>query len=210
MAVHMKQEQKSRIGAPRKAFYGIGINDADYMVCPMVNGKRVMCPFYRKWKSMLERCCDPKFHARNPTYRGCTVDPQWHSFMAFREWMMGKKWEGRELDKDIIVPGNKVYSPETCMFVPPSINTLSNDCRAARGKYPQGVTWDKSNQKLIAQIRINGMLKRLGYFPTVAEAEAAYRKAKSDHIFRVAYLLGENEDPRLKPALLRIASTNQP
>ena len=39
-----------------KLTYGFGVNDAPYQVKPIVNGKRLVCPYYRKWHNMLRRC----------------------------------------------------------------------------------------------------------------------------------------------------------
>ena len=203
----MKTNEKSRAGVRRQRLvHGVVVNDADYAVQPKVDGKLVRCPFYQRWLKMLERCYSSKFLTKYPTYVGCTVDSRWHSFMTFREWMVEQPWAGRELDKDIIVPGNRIYSPDTCMFVPQAINSLLTDSAATRGEYPQGVSWHKRDQKFQANLRINGKSKHIGLFPTVAEAEAVYRKAKADLIFNTAFLLGPDEDPRLRPALLQIAS----
>lgn len=85
---------------------------------------------YSTWYKMLTRCYDPKWHEKQPTYIGCTVCERWHNFQNFCEDI--KTLEGYEmwkvtpfaaLDKDIRVPGNKIYSPETCMFVTKSQNS---------------------------------------------------------------------------------------
>ena len=77
---------KAKVAAP-KLVYGVGINDADYVVqkyetIVYVNGKRKrrlvwICPFYQSWKHMLQRCYSNKFKERNPTYEGCSVSEEW-------------------------------------------------------------------------------------------------------------------------------------
>jgi len=121
-------------------------------------------------------------------------------FSAFREWMDDQGWQGKNLDKDLLVCGNKIYSPETCLFVSPAINRLLTNGMASRGKYPQGVY--KIRDKYRAQISINNINTFLGDFKTPSLAEAVYLKAKSKHIRNIA----EKESEPLRSALLRHAS----
>ena len=166
-----------------KLVCGVGVNDADYVTQPRdKNGKQRTCPFYKAWCSMLQRAYSPKFHAFCPTYIGVTVCEEWHSFMAFRAWVQTQDWEGKQLDKDILHPGNKVYSPENCIFVTPQINNLLIDGAAARGAYPIGVSWNKRDKKFQAKLNINGKLKHLGLFTDPHEAHLAWRKAKYDYV----------------------------
>lgn len=169
-----------------KTIYTVGVNDADYMINPTIDGKQVMCPFYLKWQNMLERCYSIKYQTKKPTYIGCTVTDEWLTFSNFKSWMVKQDWQGNHLDKDLIIQGNKVYSPETCLFVTGSINTLLTDCKAARGKLPQGVSWNKKNKKHHAYCRVNGKLKHLGYFSTPEAAHEAYKEFKYQVIRDVA------------------------
>ena len=172
---------------PKKPVFGYGINNADYEVQPRVNGKQIMCPYYRTWVHMLERCYSPKYHLTRPTYKDCEVCEDWCYFMEFRKWMIQQKWKGMALDKDIIQPGNKIYSPENCAFVTRRTNTLLTDHRSARGEHPQGVTWCKNTNKFLAQCSNGGgSLKHIGYFDTVAQASYAYKKFKYSVIMDVA------------------------
>jgi len=188
---------------PKKVF-GVGINDANYAVSPIgPDGKRLLSPYYDAWNGMLKRAYCLKFHARFPTYTGVTVCEEWHSFMAFRAWMETQDWQGKQLDKDIIVPGNKVYSPDTCVFVPPAINTLLLDGGAARGEWPIGVYWHKRGKKFCAQIKIAGRLKYLGLFTCPHEAHMAWRKAK---VRLVRDAAREQDDQRVYAGLMRRAA----
>lgn len=166
----------------RKLIFGVGINDADYPVYRTVNGKLVTCPFYRKWTHMLRRGYSKMYHERQPTYIGVTICKEWLSFMNFRSWMLVQDWEGLELDKDILYPNNKIYSPKTCVFVSSELNRLLTNRAASRGKYPQGVCRSKQNRKFIAQIGVHGKTTRIGYYDTSHEAHQAYLKAKITHI----------------------------
>jgi hypothetical protein len=107
---------------------GVGINDADYSVVGYSkdsNGKTVqtMCKYYRTWKSMLRRCYYKK---DNLSYNDCKVCDEWLRFSNFKAWMEGQNYEeGLHLDKDILVKGNKVYSPCACVFIPNEVNSQS-------------------------------------------------------------------------------------
>ena len=53
-----------------KLVYGFGVNDSDYEVQGKISGRRHICQFYRVWNSMIQRCYDPKYLAKRPTYMG--------------------------------------------------------------------------------------------------------------------------------------------
>ncbi|MGB8882656.1 MAG: hypothetical protein WCC44_02195 [Azonexus sp.] len=185
----------------KKLVFGIGRNDADYVVCPRgPDGKRAKCPYYRTWSHMLERCYSPARHAHNPTYIGCSVVPGWHSFMAFKSWMETQDWQGKHLDKDILVPGNRTYGPDTCLFVTPAINTLLLDSAAQRGALLLGVCLDHGRYR--ANCRIDGHQLYFGMFNTPAEAHRAWQIAKLAAL-NDAWL--QEPDPRVCRALVRIA-----
>jgi hypothetical protein len=187
-----------------KLVYGWGVNDADYVVyATLPNNRRSLCPYYSAWSKMLERVFDAKFHARRPTYIGASVCDEWKYFMNFRSWMMAQDWRDKQLDKDIIVPGNKHYSPETCAFVDQRINTLLLDRAAGRGKYPIGASYDKILKKYCAVMSMNGKSRNLGCFDTPEEASLVYRKEKSRYVRHIA--LTQVDDPRVRAGLLKHA-----
>lgn len=168
----------------RRPVYGVGINDADYMTNPKVNGSTRMCPVYQRWSSMLQRCYSKKYQEKQPTYIGCSVCKEWLTFSDFARWHESNSVDEWELDKDVKVIGNKVYSPKTCLFIPKCINLLLNGCGASRGLYPKGVHFFKPGKNFIAKISIDGKRKHLGYFSTAGEAHSAYVKAKNAEIMR--------------------------
>ena len=83
---------------------------------------------YNIWKKVLQRCYSKEYHIKKPTYIGCSVVKEWLNFQNFAKWYKKnykpETMEGWHLDKDILVKGNKIYSPETCCFVPADINSL--------------------------------------------------------------------------------------
>jgi len=164
--------------AKRRLVLGVGINDSNYVTSKTINGKKAVCPFYSRWSGMLMRCYSKKYLEKYQAYLGCSVCDDWLTFSVFKIWMKKQNWEGLELDKDVIKPSNKVYSPESCAFICLSLNRLLCDSRAARGRHPQGVYFNKASGKYMAQIKIKGTKKGLGYYPTSEKASKAYNKAK--------------------------------
>ena len=182
----------ARSMARRKLVFGIGINDSDYMIEFVSEGKRVMCPYYRVWTHMMTRCYSANFHIKNPTYAGCFVCEEWFVFSSFKLWMVKKEWQGMELDKDIKVKGNKIYSPDNCLFIPRSLNGLLNNHAAKRGLYPIGVHLHKATGKFMATISCGGKRKHLGCFETDKKASSAYQKAKKE---KISQLITDNTYP---------------
>lgn len=167
----------------KKLVHGVGINDADYFVTPTVNGKAVWrCPYYVRWESMLKRCYSAKEHEIHPTYAGCTVCDEWLYFMGFREWMVEQDWEGKHLDKDFLFSGNKIYSPEACIFVDQVVNKFITDRAAKRGEWPLGVYFHKPTGKFRAKC-CNPFTKTqeyLGRFTDPDQAHLAWKKRKHE------------------------------
>jgi hypothetical protein len=183
-----------------KLVYGVGVNDADYLVRPRISGKMVTCQLYGVWKGMLERGYCSKLQAKYPSYIGCSVAPEWLSFMTFRAWMIGQDWQGRQLDKDLLIPGNRVYGPQTCVFVSAKLNSFTIDNAADRGEFPIGVSWYKRGEKFAARCRnpFTGRNEHLGYFTCPDAAHEAWRKRKHELSLQLA---AEQTDPRLAAAL---------
>lgn len=94
--------------------------------------------------------------------------------------MKNQDWEGKQLDKDLLVSGNKMYGPDTCVFVSGDVNKFMTDSLRARGDLPIGVTWHKGNRKYNAQCnnlsRSDG--KCLGYYDTPEQAHLVYKARK--------------------------------
>lgn len=195
---------------PKKLVHGVGINDAGYDVRKRetieVDGKRRqktvgMCRYYQTWSAMIARCYSAKVQERYPTYAGCTVSEEWHTFSAFKDWMMAQDWEGLELDKDILVKGNQVYSPKTCVFVSRVVNNFTTDRGNDRGKWLIGVYWDKGREKFLARCR-NPFTKKkehLGYFTCEQAAHEAWRKRKQELSLELAAI---QTDERVAKALI--------
>lgn len=189
-----------------KLLFGVGINDANYNVCKteQINGRSKIvwkCPFYTAWSNMLARCYDINAAKNNPSYCPCSVVSDWLYFSVFKSWMEEQKWQGKHLDKDLLVPGNKVYSPEACVFVDPSVNTFVIETNAGKSQLPIGVYWNKRDQKYVAQCNcvITGKRVFLGYHLIPLDAHKAWLSFKLEQ----AKILAQNqEDPRVAAALI--------
>ena len=148
---------------------GVGISDL-----PHIHGTDA----YIHWKGMVRRCYDKKSLKTRPTYSDCTVCKEWLRFSVFKGWFDKNYIQGYALDKDILSKGNRVYSPDTCCFVPNEINTLLVTCKSQRGNLPLGVA------PVLHSVTYRAHLgnKHLGCFATPEEAFQAYKSAKEQYV----------------------------
>ena len=144
------------------------------------NGKKTY--EYKIWHGMLKRCYDPKYHEKEPTYKGCKVEEYLLNFQHMGEWLEKNYYEVPDeqmhLDKDILCKGNKVYSRDTCIFVPQRINKLFTKRDKARGDNPIGVTPTSSGNYQVRCDGINGERIYLGSYSTKEEAFQVYKEYK--------------------------------
>lgn len=175
---------------------GVGINDAEYVVKPR-NGED--CPFYRAWIRVLERCYCKKFKKSRPTYQDVVVCKEWLTFSNFKAWMETQDWRGKQLDKDLLLQGNKIYGPDSCIFISLELNTLLIDSAKLRGKYPLGVSYHVRVKTYAASISFKKKPTHLGYFSTPQEAHIAWQEKKKNIIFDCAV---SQENEKIRNALL--------
>ena len=180
----------------RNLVCGVGVYEKGKHLAS-VNGKHTKV--YTAWHSMLKRCYSEKALKRHPTYTGCSVCDDWIYFQRFAEWYKNNYYgiEGSklQLDKDLLFKDNKVYSPETCMYVPHWLNMFTVACNVARGKYPLGVNYKKQNKKYQANCKANGKKKYIEYFSTPEEAHQAYINFKISLIPDMLLRLKEEKIP---------------
>ena len=142
---------------------------------------------YTTWCNLIRRVHSEKSLLKNPTYKEISLCEEWYNFQNFGDWFEDnynpETMQGWELDKDILVKGNKIYSPETCCFVPQEINKLFIKSNKSRGEYPIGV--HKTKNKFLAQSYSKNK-RYLGSFNSVEEAFQAYKIAKKLYIKEVA------------------------
>jgi len=160
---------------------------------------------YSLWANMLKRCYHYNVGKRNYVYKDCSVCEEWYNFQNFAEWYKKNFYqienEKMELDKDILVKGNKIYSPVTCIFVPRIINTLFTKSNKTRGKYPIGVS--SVGNKYVSNCNIPRQpQKYLGKFSSIEEAFQAYKQFKEVVIKEIAEKYRNQIPEKLYNALL--------
>ena len=186
--------KKGNIVCPyEKRVYNVGyIGEGKYKA--KENGKLTKC--YDIWYAMLRRCYDPKFHEKEPTYKDCEVCKEWLNHQNFGDWFEDNYYEIESericLDKDILHKGNKIYSPDNCIFVPHNINSLFIKRDNYRGNYPIGVSYKKQNKKFqvkcsVYDSKTNKSKRRyLVLYATPEKAFRAYKQCKEQNIKEVA------------------------
>ena len=168
-------------------YYGVGfLGEGKYKV--RENGK--INPWFKIWYHMLERCYDPKVQEKYPTYKGCIVEEYLLNFQNMCKWLEENYYEipGEQmcLDKDILYKGNKIYSRNTCIFVPQRINTLFVKCDKNRGENPIGVHPRESGNYQAICCDGYGKNIPLGTYTTKEQAFNVYKKYKEKVIEEVA------------------------
>lgn len=185
---------------------GLGYNDFKYP--SKISGKTSM--EYSTWHGMIERCTQ-KYWDKRPTYTDTTCSENFKSYSFFYEWRNsqvgfntvdenGKSWH---LDKDILIKGNKIYSEDTCVFVPLVLNALFTKRHNQRGEYPIGVYWKKKNNQFCVQCADgSGAQQYLGLFSDYSEAFKVYKDFKEKRIKSLAEEYKTQLDPRAYEALM--------
>lgn len=183
-----------------RKIHGVGVNDSYTPVYWREDGKQIKCKYYQIWTGMLERGYSRTYKDKHPAYEDVTVCKEWHSFSTFRGWMEEQDWEGRELDKDLLQPGNKLYSPETCCFVSKAVNKFLIYTKRSDG-LPRGVTWREVNRKYVSSCsNLSGVPTYLGIYASAQEAHLVWLKEK----LRLAEILAEEQtDAKVRDAILR-------
>ena len=166
------------------------------------NGKKLKtCEL---WYNVLQRCYDHRYMEIRPTYSDCEVSEYFKFYPNFKNWcenQIGFDKKNWHLDKDVLIKGNKVYSPETCCFVPQEINVLFTKRQSLRGKCPIGV--HLNGNKFVASLcKFGEKRNHLGRFNTEKEAFLVYKEAKELHIKEVANKYKGQIDDKVYQALM--------
>ena len=181
---------------------GVGVIGDKYPVSEGGRGRKE----YGLWCGMLRRCYSDTFKKQRPTYEGCKCSDNFKSYEYFYEWcnkQIGFGVDGWHLDKDLLIKGNKVYSEDSCIFIPSEINSGLVKCVASRGKHLIGVHWCNTNKAFVAQVNRNkGQPEHLGLFKTEIEAFNAYKTAKEAYLKELANKWKDKIDIRAYNALM--------
>lgn len=185
--------------------YGVGVVGVG-LICD----KGVCKKEYKQWANMLRRCYDEAYHTTRPTYEGCSVSENFKYYPYFKDWCSYQvgfgnddvKKRGFVLDKDILVKGNKVYSEDTCCFVPYEINNILVNCGSNRGELPVGVSFEPTTGKCKAYVTRGGVFTYLGLFDNQEEAFYAHKNAKETYVKSLANKWKDQIDLRVYEALV--------
>ena len=182
--------------------YGVGILGTKYQAKLNCRNTKE----YDLWHSMLERCYSDTYKKKYPTYEDCKCSDNFKSYEYFYEWchnQIGFGVSDFELDKDLLVKGNKIYSENICVFIHSEINSLLTKRESSRGEHLIGVHWSNTNKAFVAQVNKNkGKREHLGYFNTELEAFNTYKKAKESFVKEQANKWKGKIDERAYNALM--------
>jgi hypothetical protein len=169
--------------------YGMCITGNKYPI--RENGKQTK--EYISWNNMLKRCFDKRVKDEHPTYENVECCEEWlyypnfyewlHSQENFEKWYKSKRWH---LDKDILVKGNRIYSPETCCLVPNNVNTLFIKPERQRGLQPIGVSKVKNGFQSWCNNPFTNSQESLGNSYSSEKAFYKYKSYKEDLIKKIA------------------------
>jgi hypothetical protein len=169
---------KCAFNAERKLVYGVGMNDYD----GFISVRQEQIKSYTTWKQILKRCYSIKSREKNKSYIGCIICDEWKLFTTFKEWFDENYIEGYEIDKDILGNG-KLYSPQTCCFIPKSLNNTLVNIRNTKG---YSKCRNKYSVSVSHSLNKKAYKTYIGCFSTPEEAFEAYKKAKEEYIKEVA------------------------
>lgn len=164
----------------KSKLHGVGINDLD----TPISYKGKPFKFYKVWRSMIDRCYNKIFQNKEPSYIGCRVCEEWLRLSNFKRWFDENYVEGWELDKDILMKNNKIYSPQTCCFLPKEINVLTTNKKKNKSKYGIGVY--RKDKIFCAAINKSGINFYLGSFSNESDARKAYGEERNKYINEIA------------------------
>ena len=188
--------------------YGNGYNSKPHKYKMSNNGKALKS--HKTWVSMLQRCYDAAYQVKGKSYINCEVVDQWKDFQEFADWYYSNIYyvdgEAMCLDKDLRISGNKLYSPETCLFLPVTLNMLLINSSNSIGKCSTvGVYFHKRYGKYATSLStksIGGRREHLGYFDTPEEAFSVYKEHRESYIVKVANLYKSKIPPHAYELLI--------
>ena len=151
---------------------------------------------YKVWVHLLERCYSShKLKERN-AYLDCVVCEEWKTYSNFKKWFDEHYIEGWQIDKDLFSNGTKIYSPQTCCYLPAILNNaLTYSHRERHCLLTTGVR--VKHGRFYAAIKRYYKTKHLGVFDTIEEAINAYQVAKFKYITEITEQYKDKLEPRV-------------
>ena len=186
------------------SIFGVGVLGEDF------KNKDAETKTYQIWNKMIQRCYGSIRNTRNKAYEDCHISKSFLNFSHFKKWCseqigvdsFDEKGKPFQLDKDLLIKGNKLYGEDTCCFVPQEINTLLLTSKGIRGDNPIGVFYHNRDKKYVAKCKVNNKRVHLGYYLTSTEAFYAYKAFKESYIKEIANKWKDQIDPRVYEALM--------
>lgn len=169
-----------------KLVLGVGIND-------MLGAEKTK-EFIKQrqmWFGVLQRCFSIKLLERRPTYKNCKVYESWLWLSNFIKDIKSIENyekslnEGWQLDKDLLSNEGKLYSKDTCCFIPRSLNLVISSYPKKLNGLPKGVKLSKGG-RYFAILQKEGNQIFLGSYDSVEEASRVYNIAKKEHLLNIA------------------------
>lgn len=166
-----------------------------------VNGKHTKA--YTTWSNIITRCYNPKRHDLQPFYRDCEISEDWRDFQNFADWFYSHDYSdmGYQIDKDLLVINNRLYSKDTVCFLPQEINKLITIRNKSNGR-KLGTSFHKSKGSWSAQISIKSKMLHLGYFDNELDAHLEFMRCKKQYIRDMAIEWRERIEPKAFDALM--------
>ena len=185
------RKQKVRDRSIPIFLFGFGVNDS----VGIIKGSEPKG--YRLWRDMVARCYSVKKLFRNKSYETCTISSDFVRYSDFASWckdQVGFDMDNYHLDKDILSTCGKIYSKDTCCFIPRELNCL----------YKSILHWKKGDMNhsflkgvYVCRITRFGKTFNLGSFKTIGEADLVYSVAKMNYIKDVCVKYADSVDPRV-------------
>jgi len=166
----------------------IGVGSYNY-----INFKKA----YNVWVAMIQRCHEKKRLKIRPDYIEVEISKEWYNFQIFAEWFEKHYIEGWQIDKDLLSGSKKMYSKDTCCFLPPELNVFLQKKQKNNTSGKLGVFWNKKRKKWASSIG----LKHLGFFNNIEDAAVAYRKAKKEKLLMLIEKYSNKLEQRALKAL---------
>lgn len=170
---------------------GVGIKGAKYPASYIdANGNTIHTKGYDTFKSMITRCYNSRYHIQQPTYSDVWCCEEWLNRDNFEDWLRSQSNYnkflngGFALDKDILIKGNKIYSPDACCLVPQKINELFQNDKQKKDGLPKGVK--KHGDKYTAYCCVNSKNTYIGTYDIEQDAFNAYKTFKESLIKQMA------------------------
>ena len=183
----------------KPSMYGVGVLGG------VISTEERSSKVYASWNNMLKRCYSTKESAQRSSYEGCYVSNNFCNYQYFKEWynnQIGHNQDGWDLDKDLLIKGNKVYTEDCCVLLPKEVNNALTQRKTYRGEYPIGVSYKPLRNQYRARCNRFGKNVHLGWFSTVEDAFSAYKKAKETYLRDLATKWKDKIDHRAYEALM--------